>query len=68
MAKIDPVLQSDRNSTTLEAPGGKTVRPRELINDIKVVQNVISDNFFLDLNIVRPKLSALIFYFILKQW
>ena len=57
LAKVYHFLQSGRISPTLKAPGRKTVHPSKSVTETKVVQNNISDNFYFDLNIVRPKLN-----------
>ena len=44
-------------SATSEALGVKTVYSKEFITKFKVVQNVVSDNFYFDQNTVRSNLK-----------
>ena len=45
----------------------KTVYPRELIMKVKVVHNVVSDNFYFDYKAVRLNLTELFFQSLLNK-
>ena len=66
-SKVGQIAKNGKHLPTLEAPGRKTVQPSKSNTEIKVVQNNISDNFYLDLNNVAPKLKRVNFYFLKKQ-
>ena len=61
-SKVSQIAKNGKHLLTLDPPGRKTVHPSKSNIEIKVVQNNISDNFYLDLNIIQPKLKRMNFY------
>ena len=62
-SKFGQIAKNGKLLPTLGPPGRKTVQRSKSNTDIKVDQIKISEKFNLDLNIERPKLNQMNFYF-----